>query len=315
MAKKQNTSSAQRNIVVMGKKNWLFLNQGNNEFMSYVSGKKQLSAQTIDYWKKTLQRRKDWFAERNIKYVHVFAPEKVTVYPEFFYTKVNIDNGHIAVLAKACGSLFLNVIPYFNQVKQKHQLYDKTDTHWNYQGAAACYQLICSVLKYDFNMKIFTGERKALDTVCDLGNKLIPPRRETISVPKAPEGYQRQFANLLVRYKEKHRIENEAGLHVGSRVIFRNENAPYAEKVIIFGDSFAEYRRYRLTSMFAETFKEVHFCWSSNIDYAYVEREQPTIVISELAERFAINAPDDMNFKADAFARKRLKEYLMSQRS
>lgn len=300
--------------IIFGKDGWLFLGKGSNDFMSYMTGEKELTAQVIEYWGTILHNRKKWFENAGIKYLHVFVPEKVTIYSEFIEESINLNQGHIARLNHIYPDLFLNVVPYFTRIKNDYLLYDKTDTHWNYNGAGSCYQLICSILQYEFNAELFTGEKLSINSVCDLGSKLSPPRRETIVSLKRDPNYSRYFSNLLVRYKEKYKIENEIGLHVGSRVIFRNEYARYQEKVIIFGDSFSEYRRSRLTEMFAETFLEVHFCWSANIDYDYVRRVQPDIVISELAERFAVNVPNDI-FKVDAFARTRLKAYLLERKN
>lgn len=298
--------------VHVGKDGWLFLGGGNNDFMSYMRGVKKLPSTTIDYWQIILANRKQWFEKAGIKYIHVFAPEKATVYPEFLQEKINPSFGHISALAGSCPDLFLNVLPYFNSIKETYQLYDKTDTHWNRVGAFACYQLICSVLHYEFCNDLFSGEKKSVNVLLDLGAKLSPPQREQVDLLIRSPNTVRAFANLLVRYKEKHKIENEVGLHVGSRAVFKNDSAPYPDKVVIFGDSFAEYRPGRLTEMFAETFSEVHFCWSANIDYDYVEQVRPSIVITELCERFAVTPPND-KFQTDNFARQRLKSYYLDR--
>ena len=298
------------NNVIFGKDDWLFLGEGTNDFMSYVRGNKKLSTAITNNWINLLLTRKKWFHATGIKYIHVFAPEKATVYPEFLLENVNQNLGHISVLSQRNPDVFLNVLPYFRSIKNKHQLYSKTDTHWNYFGAFACYQLICSILGYEFNTDIVNGENKFIKVLYDLGGKLTPPQYENIQTLKKKLKSERSFSNLLIRYKEKNSIENEVGLHVGSRVIFNNNKAMHQEKVIIFGDSFSEYRLGRLTEMFAETFSEVHFCWSASIDYNYIKRIKPNIVITELCERFAVMVPND-EFNVDSFARNRLKKYLM----
>jgi hypothetical protein len=172
--------------------------------------------------------------------------------------------------------------------------------------------LICSVLKYQPLSDLTSGRKKPVNALLDLGAKLSPPQREQVDLLLRDPKAKRVFANLLVRHKEKHKIENEVGLHVGSRAVFRNDSAPYSDKVVIFGDSFAEYRVGRITEMFAETFSEVHFCWSANVDYAYVGKVRPNIVITELCERFAVIPPND-RFLADNFARQRLKSYYLDR--
>jgi hypothetical protein len=124
----------------------------------------------------------------------------------------------------------------------------------------------------------------------------------------------RSYANVLVQYKEDNRVENEVGLHVGSHVIFHNPHAPNEGPIVIFGDSFSEYRPGRLTQHFAESFTEVHFLWSPNVDFDYVRRVQPRAVISELSERFATTVPSD-EYTADTFAAERLSTYLRGHQS
>jgi hypothetical protein len=81
------------------------------------------------------------------------------------------------------------------------------------------------------------------------------------------------------------------GLHIGSRVVFSNEQAPDPRKIVVFGDSFSEYRPHLLTGILAETFAETHFLWASQIDWGYVNRVKPDFLITELAERFMTHVP------------------------
>jgi hypothetical protein len=50
--------------------------------------------------------------------------------------------------------------------------------------------------------------------------------------------------------------------------------------------------------MLAETAREVEFIWSSNLDWAYIKRAKPDIVIYELVERFmTIVASDQLSLR------------------
>ena len=113
-----------------------------------------------------------------------------------------------------------------------------------------------------------------------------------------------KFKNELVRYKEENSKHNDIGLHVGSWVTYSNPMG-YEKKIAIFGDSFSEYRPHLLTGMLAETFKEVSFIWSSNLDYNFIKTYQPDIVIFQTVERFLIKVPNDI-FNIEKFAAERL---------
>jgi hypothetical protein len=45
--------------------------------------------------------------------------------------------------------------------------------------------------------------------------------------------------------------------------------------------------------MLAETAREVEFVWSSNLDWTYIKRARPDVVIYELVERFMTVLPKD----------------------
>lgn len=296
-------------ILHYGSDGWLYLNSGNNPFFAYLRKEKCLTKSTIRLWRDLLVARHNRLSGMSISYCHVFAPEKASVYPEFISEPVDISRSHINVLSRDIPGLFINLLPYFNKIKNNFQLYYKTDTHWTFEGCYAAYQIICAHLKIEPNKTLTLIPSTYANALLDLGSKASPPIRERIKVKNLQKNYKRIYANILIDYKEKNHIENEVGLHVGSHAIFRNKVAPNSKKVLIFGDSFSEYRPTLLTAMMAETVSEVHFIWSSNIDYEYVERVKPDIVITELCERFAGVVPDDI-FNLVDYEKSRLNGYL-----
>ncbi|MFO1405038.1 MAG: sulfotransferase domain-containing protein [Azonexus sp.] len=307
--------------VLVGKDGWLFLDGGNNPFLDYLRGYKVFSPKVVEAWRRLLESRRAYFDKKNIRYLHVFAPEKASVYPEHVdqYPEcvdhpIDVARGFIGVLSGSCPNLFLNVLPYFNNLKAQAQLYYKTDTHWNFSGCYACYQLICSALNVEPNRDLVDADTINANALLDLGMMHKPEIREKIKVRKFQKQAKRVYENVLIAYKEKNKLENEAGLHVGSHAIFRNESAKQKCTLVIFGDSFSEYRPTLLTAMLAEEFSEVHFIWSANIDFGYVERVDADIVITELCERFAGTVPSD-EFDVETFARQRIENYESKSRA
>ena len=72
-------------------------------------------------------------------------------------------------------------------------------------------------------------------------------------------------------------------------------------RLLIFGDSFCEYRAHLLTGMLAETVRSVMFVWSSSIDWDIVRDYRPNVVLTEMAERFIATVPaDDLDLRAHA---------------
>jgi hypothetical protein len=80
----------------------------------------------------------------------------------------------------------------------------------------------------------------------------------------------------------------------GTHAIYENGSTDAdPRRVLIFGDSYSHFDPVQLTSMFAETFREVYFVWSTSIDWRFVEEVRPDILICELAERYLRVVPND----------------------
>ena len=175
---------------------------------------------------------------------------------------------------------------YLRKQSEHFLTYHKTDSHWNFHGAFSAYQLIQARLREPVYTEALSRPKKYSWGVLDLGGKLIPPLKEKIFYYNSSDRFKRTFANKLVELKERDNRTNDAGLHVGSYVVFENDDCLSEKTIMIFGDSFSEYRDHLLTGLFAETYKEVHFIWNANLDFDLIKKVKPDIVISEMAERF-----------------------------
>jgi hypothetical protein len=112
-------------------------------------------------------------------------------------------------------------------------------------------------------------------TMGDLSEKLTPPEDAVI---------------ILARPRVRRaRILDDNGVRTGGRVlVFERPDLP-PSKCLMFGDSFA----WNLFGFLAESFRRFVFVHRSTIDYDIVRSESPDVVISESAERFLIQVPDD----------------------
>jgi hypothetical protein len=128
--------------------------------------------------------------------------------------------------------------------------------------------------------------------VWDLGEKLPARPRETVTNWTVDRDTSRFWASPRVEAYEA--AGREADLHTGAHVIYRNAS-PHADPrtLMLFGDSCAHYTRTLLTAFLAESFAELHFIWSSSIDWAHVELLKPDILMVEMAERFMARIPVD----------------------
>lgn len=307
-------------LVGEGRDGWLFLVGGSNDVLSFYRAQDALSEPELDAWAGLLAQRSMRLKRSGIDYAHIVAPEKLSVYSEHI-EEASIDvsrapssslRNRIAVGTREAGQLLVDAVEALTIAKTGgHDLYHRTDSHWNATGCTVVYEATCR--RFDAPVTLASGRLgEPVRVQMDLGGQVQPPRTEQVQFFHPSSSIHRVHANHLVLYKEWHDLQNEPGLHAGSHVIYRNPRAPDQRRLLIFGDSFAEYRRNMLTGMLSETFHEVHFVWSSQIDWQYVERSKPHVVLTELSERFMRSLPVD-DFDTLAFATARLDSFRASR--
>ncbi len=110
------------------------------------------------FWRYVFQRRQDWLAERGVTYVLVIAPDKKTIYPEYYpsqYPVIYPDNTMLdQFLETLQNTSTVNMLDlrepllnYKNYSGDTRLLYHKTDTHWTPLGSYIAYQYIIDNLR------------------------------------------------------------------------------------------------------------------------------------------------------------------------
>lgn len=291
--------------VAVGADGWLFLIGGSNEPLRMIQDPEWFSPEISNSWIDCLSKRLMRAEKMGCQYAHLAVPEKVSVYtdklplpapfigraPTRYLTnalKNYVNNG-------TAWRSWIDVLPYFiSQREAGLDLYWKTDTHWNFIGAFSAYQMICSFFGVPSREELLHRPRSRGQLMLDLGAKMTPPLLEEFEVADVLSNSKIVFKNRLVQLKEEYNFENEPGFHHGSEIIFSNESeGADPRKILIFGDSFSEYRPHLLTGLLAETFKDTRFIWSSSIDWSVVEAYKPDIVLTEISERFMRIVPSD----------------------
>jgi alginate O-acetyltransferase complex protein AlgJ len=187
-------------------------------------------------------------------------------------------------------------------------LFYKTDTHWTPFGAFIAYQQLSRALGVE--------EFDLSDLVCreyvatfDLGEKLDPQVQETGFYFEVPNSGTLVFANDLSTYFDgQHVYHNQRG----RQYIYRNERLAGGKRLVLFGDSFCATPSF--LPMLSRAFYEVHYFWSTSVDFCYVEEVKPDFVVTEIAERFVKVIPDDQ-LDLREFARQRYASLVESRPS
>jgi hypothetical protein len=288
--------------VRVGKEGWLFLVGGTNQPLRYYTEASYFTDQDAERWSDLLIRRRDRFQREGVRYLHLAAPDKISVYPELFDGPLPQFDRHPIRLLEASlkrhdeGALLVNPLDRFSTYPRKELLYLQTDTHWTLYAAQLVLELVLQKIgvrgteKSDVTRRL----RHPYRHVCDLGSKLQPPVSEEYFWVDPLPSIERFYANDLARLFEQNVTKGGPVVHRSINVAFRNSDPDaIGETLVIFGDSFMDFQNSNATMLFAENFRETHFIWSPDIDYAYVARVGGTLVLSETAERFMISLPTD----------------------
>ncbi|GJE56168.1 MULTISPECIES: alginate O-acetyltransferase AlgX-related protein [Methylobacterium] len=280
--------------VHVGRDGWLFLVGGSNAVLSQYH---RLSWYWLRLraWAWLIRQRTARAQALGIRCVHMVVPEKLSVYDDrtdgLRYDPARSPARRLGRrLAGLSG--YVDLVAPMRAARGEAQLYRRTDSHWTYDGCYIAYRALMRACGAIPPPDIGDRLRFTHEGVWDLGEKLPERPRETVTNWVIDRDAKRVWASPLV---EAYEAAGRAGdLHTGAHVVYRNIS-PHADPrtLVLFGDSCAHYTRILLTGFLAESFAEMHFIWSSSIDWAYVARVRPDILVVEMAERFLARLPAD----------------------
>ncbi len=147
--------------VLLGKDGWLFYTDpkdGNNQ--EDYRRTDPLTSDELERWRLVLETKTAWLKSRGIIYLFIVVPNKHTIYPEYYSSRVRVL-GARSRLDQLMEALKGSDIPVLDlrepllRAKALGRLYHKTDTHWNDLGAALAANVILDKL---FSVMPFKGE-------------------------------------------------------------------------------------------------------------------------------------------------------------
>lgn len=283
-----------------GRDGWLFLIRGSNRVLEQY-GRSGLSRATLWRWRRIIETRRRRCAGLGATYLHAVAPEKLTVYPERVEgLALDPDRAPALRLARwLTGSpgaaAWVDLVGPLRAARDGPPLYLRTDSHWTHRGCEIAFREI--LWRMGVRPRDDLEARREAGPVAfsgDLGRKFGTHRTEIAEGSAVASRARRIHANGLLREMEA--LGRGGDAHLGTRAVFRNDD-PLADprRLVIFGDSYAQHTAHSpvatLTALLADRFREVHFLWSTAIDWHYLEEVRPDFVLGEIAERFLIDPP------------------------
>lgn len=287
--------SSGKESVHVGRDGWLFLIGGTNRVLDrYRGGLRHWLL--LRSWARLIRARARRADRFGIRCLHVIVPEKLSVYDDrtdgLRYDPTKASTRRLARRLARHPAYCDLLAPLRAARDGPVPLYLRTDTHWTMQGCLLAYREIMRALGAIPPADIGARPTIVSDELMDLGEKLRERPRERIERVMLQRDSRRvETGPLLAAYEAEGR---DREVHVGAHVVYRND-APTADprRLVLFGDSCAHFDPFMLTGLLAESFCEVHFVWSSALDWPYIERVRPDILLFEVAERFLARLPRD----------------------
>lgn len=276
--------------AIQGKQGWLFYvdkNDGDNlqDFLK----KNLVSSREAVIFAKNIKDRAEWCELNGIKFVFLIAPNKHTIYPEFYPLDAPAGISRTEQLTKAMDELNVKYIyPKELLLKSKQEnnipLYYRLGTHWNDLGAYITYQqaLLPAIkrelgydniadIEFEYTMQMQLGGDRDLPPMLDFKDNSKQP-----VITFKPKG--QEWSALYTR--------EQADIDERNGVISINSSSKLP-KAIVFRDSFFG----SLLPFTATNFSRVEYKWKffEQVDKEYVLQNKPDIIIFEVAERNLYN--------------------------
>ena len=263
--------------VLLGDDGWLFF--GAEEELAVYQRTARLGESARQRLEHHLRVVNDWFSEQGIAFLVVVAPNKSTVYPEYMPRRFDREAGPsitdtFMTVARAAGTVTLDLREPFLKHKEDRRLFLRWDTHWNDEGALLACESILAALKElghggralpDRSQWVREEEVRQCDLTIMLGiNSVRSEVYERISVPGLA------VADLV----------EGAGTAQNGRMLYRTGDHSLPD-IVMYRDSFAV-ALLPYVAPFAESLEAI---WRFDMDPGHIQTRKPDVVILEFVER------------------------------
>lgn len=287
--------------VLIGRDGWMFYTGA--DMYQHLTREETWSQQQLENWRRFLEMRRDWLAERGCKYIFVVPPDKHTVYPEYLPSwlrpgaKPSKLQQLVAYMKAHSTVEVVDLTEPLLEAKTLRPEYLQTDTHWNAFGGFIGSQTVIAELSQQmpglkplspdlFQWKL--APRHPGDLTVMFGTSEGHPEHTSFEWTAADGIAEFKPQVDPVRLPKLKPTDQNT-------VYTINENA--AGKAMFFRDSFSG----AWMQFMARHFHEAIYVWHYQWDRPLIEREQPDVVIDEMVERF-FNLADPLEMAAQDVA-------------
>lgn len=261
-----------QNRVVQGKNGWFFLGNHYENLLDDSFGNKTITKEEVFTITQKIKAIRSKLNSRGIQFILVVPPNKHRIYGEnlpfqLVQNKTVLEQLKIH-LSETIDFDILDLTELMLEKKMSQKMYYKTNTHWTDLGAFyGCQKLIDNVedkLKTNITMVKLEDYQQVLKPIEESDLTTILQLN----------------VNEDVVYLEK-RLPKNAEFLDNEDNYLHFENVNGSKKMLLYKDSFSNQTMQFLNETFAETW----YTRDYRIDYDYIDKVKPDIVVIEIIER------------------------------
>ncbi|NHN85096.1 hypothetical protein GOB93_10645 [Acetobacter musti] len=263
----------------------LFLTRGSNNVLSiydHAYNEKEVE-ETAEKWVNLFKARLDFCNSLGARFIEVIIPDKLSVLREQYDGMGSAPSPLLQMLECKISKNKLsdNYVSGLQSIEKIGfiKAFRKIDTHFHPIGGHSVFKDICRKISSCYNIPAQFN----IDyiTTGDIGKRFFGQDLYEVC-SRAPHPAFHSGRKILEQ------IQPQSGSFTGGRVVFKNDKAPFGEKVVGFGNSFMnDYEsQASLGYWFSTFFREFHLITHSEVNKDYVKNINPDIVIGQTVERF-----------------------------
>ena len=275
-------------IAIVGHDGWLFLCGGSNANLGQYVGAVEMEPTWLEEWQEVVRGRAAMSSDLDVASAMLVVPDKLAVYEEHYPEDLTrVGPRPIERLLEVPDMPIVYPLAELQAAAASgEEVYLRTDTHLTFRGNEQLFSSVLTALEVEDPPDFTTLPLRSYAIAGDLGVKFDPQIVSVVSEPNS-------LHNASIVEDNREEIAAVDG-HIGTRRVFRNEQATDPRLAVLFGDSFGFSAAYYqgLSWFMAQVFREVHFVWVPfGWDADYLRRTGAGAVLVQGAERFVSRVP------------------------
>ena len=263
--------------VLVGREQWLFLDQDTNLSLYQHLGRLRLTATGLERWRAYARELGTLALRLGVRPLMVVAPGKERVMARYHPLQARGEAPVEQALSVLPEDLWLYPLEALQALGD--QACQVNDTHWTQRAAGRVLGLALARLgvadEAAWEAWFAEDHYREVSSRGDLGGKLVPPRRAPVA--------------RLQGVDHREWVAYDNGLpNMGRIIVWENPDAHRPESCLVLGASSS----YLMFAFLARIFRRVVFVHSAgNIDPALVERVAPDLLLLQTNARFMVRPP------------------------